>query len=95
MAAPTRRAHAGSQGKNPDPRKVSIYLPRPLLEWLIAQDKRLDRSVSWIVQHALNHSKEWVESMPGLNDQVQPTMRLPEDQLDELAKRVAEQLRGK
>ena len=91
----TRRGKSHPGGKVADPRKVSIYLPQQLLEWLSAQNARLDRSVSWIVQHALLHSKDWVEKMPGLNDPPKPSARLPDDQLQQLAVLVAEELRRK
>ena len=44
-----------------DRRKVSVYLPDPLLKWVETQRQRLGRSSSWIVQQALLRSREWVE----------------------------------
>jgi uncharacterized small protein (TIGR04563 family) len=48
----------------PDKRKQSVYLPRDMADTLQAHAKRLDRSLSWVVQQLYLGSRHLIEAMP-------------------------------
>jgi uncharacterized small protein (TIGR04563 family) len=48
---PHRRAKFARAGRSPV-RRHSIYFPRHILAEIGAEARRLDRSLSWMVQHA-------------------------------------------
>ena len=50
----------------PDKRKQSLYFPDAMLEEIYAEARRLDRSFSWVLQHAWKHGKAAVKRIPSL-----------------------------
>lgn len=51
-----------------DKRKQSIYMPEDMLEQLVAEATRQDRSLSWIMQRAWIVARERLKAMPGQMD---------------------------
>ena len=49
-----------------DKRKQSLYFPVETIQEIEAEARRLDRSFSWVVQHAWRHGKEAVRKIPSL-----------------------------
>jgi uncharacterized small protein (TIGR04563 family) len=47
-----------------DRHRQSFYLPEAMLEEIRAEAKRLNRSVSWVVQRAWKLSKKELEALP-------------------------------
>lgn len=56
-----------------DKRKQSIYLPEDILEEIQREATRLDRSLSWIVQHAWRLARRDVQRMPSVADVLDQT----------------------
>ena len=54
-----------------EPRKQSLYFPRPIFEKLQAEAKRTDRSLSWIVQLALRNSWSIIAALPTVEEMVE------------------------
>lgn len=58
-------------GKKPsrksDPRKVSVYLPESMREEILAEGKRQDRSLSWLLQKAWRRAREEIQRLPGMS----------------------------
>ena len=48
-----------------DKRKQSLYFPEGMLEEVVAEATRLDRSLSWVVQKAWEIAKEKLREIPG------------------------------
>lgn len=48
--------------------KQSIYLPEPLLTELRGHQRRLDRSLSWLIQRCIRLGLQEIRSLPGLTD---------------------------
>jgi uncharacterized small protein (TIGR04563 family) len=48
-----------------DARKQSLYFPTEMLEEIREQAKRLDRSLSWVIQRAWTVSKPQIRETPG------------------------------
>lgn len=46
-------------------RKQSLYFPSEMLDDLRAEAKRLDRSLSWVVQYAFRIAKAQIRRLPG------------------------------
>jgi len=46
-----------------DPRKVSVYLPLPILGEIQAEADRQERSLSWIVQKAWRMAREEIKKL--------------------------------
>jgi uncharacterized small protein (TIGR04563 family) len=46
------------------PRKQSLYFPQEMLEEIIKEADRLDRSVSWVVQFAWKAAAERIKQFP-------------------------------
>lgn len=44
--------------------KQSLYFPEEMLREITAEAKRLDRSLSWVVQRAWMKAKEQIKAMP-------------------------------
>jgi uncharacterized small protein (TIGR04563 family) len=56
-----------TQRKDPqstDQRKQSIYMPLTMIAQLRAEAKRLDRSLSWMIQKAWSIALEHIQRMP-------------------------------
>jgi uncharacterized small protein (TIGR04563 family) len=46
------------------PRKQSLYFPQEMLEEIIQEADRMDRSVSWVVQFAWKVAREQIQKFP-------------------------------
>jgi uncharacterized small protein (TIGR04563 family) len=55
-----------------DKRKQSLYFPEEMLREIEHEAQRLDRSLSWVVQHAWKLSRAQMAKIPGVNDPLQP-----------------------
>ncbi len=55
-------------GDRSDKRKQSLYFPREMLEEIWAEARRLDRSMSWIVQRAWKLAKPEIGKYPSVNE---------------------------
>jgi uncharacterized small protein (TIGR04563 family) len=53
---------------NPQSRK-SFYFPQDIIEELLKEAKRLDRSPSWLLQHAWKLAKKSIAALPSMNDE--------------------------
>jgi len=62
------------QGRMSDSRKQSLYFPEEMLQEIQQEAVRLDRSLSWIVQHAWRAARAHVATMPGTAE-IQATRR--------------------
>ena len=51
-----------------DKRKQSLYFPETMLEDIKAEAKRLNRSLSWVVQRAWKVARKDVKNLPGVNE---------------------------
>ncbi len=47
-----------------DKRKQSLYFPEDMLDEIVAEAERQDRSLSWIVQHAWKLAQPAIASLP-------------------------------
>jgi uncharacterized small protein (TIGR04563 family) len=47
-----------------DKRKQSLYFPEAMLDEIASEARRLDRSLSWIVQRAWRTAREDIKKMP-------------------------------
>jgi uncharacterized small protein (TIGR04563 family) len=50
-----------------DKRKQSLYFPETMLEELKLEARRMDRSLSWVVQKAWKLARQRVRAMPSAN----------------------------
>jgi uncharacterized small protein (TIGR04563 family) len=50
-----------------DKRKQSLYFPETMLEELKLEARRMDRSLSWVVQKAWKLARQRVTAMPSAN----------------------------
>ncbi len=62
MASRTSRASARARGPF---HKHSVYLPVHLLAEISAEADRLDRSISWMIQHAWRLAREQIRAARG------------------------------
>lgn len=46
------------------PQKQSLYFPQEMLEEIIREADRMDRSVSWVVQFAWKAAREKIQQFP-------------------------------
>lgn len=53
---------------NADKRKQSLYFPEDMLAEIQGEAKRLDRSLSWIVQQAWARARAKLKAVPATND---------------------------
>lgn len=51
-----------------DKRKQSLYFPEEMLKEIAEEARRLDRSLSWVVQRAWKLSKEQIKKLPSVNE---------------------------
>jgi uncharacterized small protein (TIGR04563 family) len=51
-------------GGKPDSRKQSLYFPEQMLQEIGAEAKRLDRSLSWVVQRAWRGARGEIKKLP-------------------------------
>lgn len=57
-----------------DKRKQSLYFPEEMLREIEHEAQRLDRSLSWVVQHAWKVARAHMAKIPGVNDPQQPAV---------------------
>jgi len=55
-------------GRKSDMRKQSLYFPADVVKEMQAEAKRLDRSLSWVVQRAWKVAREEMRNLPTVND---------------------------
>ena len=55
-----------------DKRKQSLYFPEDMLREIETEAQRLDRSLSWVVQHAWKLARAQMARIPGVNDPTPP-----------------------
>ncbi len=55
-----------------DKRKQSLYFPDEMLREIEVEAQRLDRSLSWVVQHAWKLARAQLARVPGVNDPAHP-----------------------
>ena len=53
-----------------DARKQSLYFPETMLAEIAREARRLDRSLSWIVQQAWKIARSDLKRMPSPNDMI-------------------------
>ena len=56
-----------------DKRKQSLYFPEDMLREIEHEAQRLDRSLSWVVQHAWKLARAQLARIPGVNDPTPPS----------------------
>jgi uncharacterized small protein (TIGR04563 family) len=49
---------------SPDSRKQSLYFPEKMLQEIVSEARRLDRSLSWVVQRAWRGAREELKKLP-------------------------------
>lgn len=49
-----------------DKRKQSLYFPEHMLQEIISEAARLDRSLSWVVQRAWKVARGEIKKLPGI-----------------------------
>ena len=62
----------GAAGRKSDKRKQSLYFPEDMLQEIIAEAARLDRSLSWIMQRAWQAARKDIRKIPSVNDYLEP-----------------------
>ena len=50
-----------------DKRKQSLYFPEEMLKEIAEEAKRLDRSLSWVVQRAWRLAKPQIKQLPSVD----------------------------
>lgn len=55
---------ADEENKLTDKRKQSLYFPESMLAEIQEEAKRLDRSLSWVVQKAWKIAREQIKKLP-------------------------------
>jgi uncharacterized small protein (TIGR04563 family) len=53
-----------------DARKLSVYLPKDQLEQVLAEAKRQDRSISWLLQRAWHLARHQISKTPDLPEKL-------------------------
>jgi uncharacterized small protein (TIGR04563 family) len=53
-----------------DKRKQSLYFPEDMLQEIINEAARLDRSLSWIMQRAWQIARKDIRKIPSVNDYI-------------------------
>ncbi len=51
-----------------DKRKQSLYFPEDMLKEIAEEAKRLDRSLSWVVQRAWKLAKGEIKKLPSVSE---------------------------
>jgi uncharacterized small protein (TIGR04563 family) len=54
---------------NTDKRKQSLYFPEDMLKEIQLEARRLDRSLSWIVQHGWKFARDQIKTFPTSTDE--------------------------
>ncbi len=58
-----------AQMANTDKRKQSLYFPEEMLKEIQHEAHRLDRSLSWIVQHGWKVARDQIKTFPTSTDE--------------------------
>jgi uncharacterized small protein (TIGR04563 family) len=61
------REMTGTHPNNDDKRKQSLYFPEKMLGEIASEARRLDRSMSWVVQRAWKVAREEMKKMLSTN----------------------------
>ncbi len=79
-----------------DKQKQSLYFPEDMLSEIMREANRLDRSLSWMVQHAWRLAREEVKKFPSvdLRARVEPRP-VPRPAAEDPGAQVREFLKGK
>ncbi len=78
-----------------DKQKQSLYFPEDMLAEIMREANRLDRSLSWMVQHAWRLAKDEVKKFPSVDLRVPMESRAPTARAEEPGAQVREFLKGK
>jgi len=70
----------GGAARKSDKRKQSLYFPEDMLQEIIAEAARLDRSLSWIMQRAWQSARKDIRKSPSVNDYLEPPSDIEEDE---------------
>jgi uncharacterized small protein (TIGR04563 family) len=62
----------GGTARKSDKRKQSLYFPEDMLQEIIAEAARLDRSLSWVMQNAWKVGRKDIQKIPSVNDYIEP-----------------------
>jgi uncharacterized small protein (TIGR04563 family) len=73
-------ANEKSNGRRSDKRKQSLYFPEDMLQEIVAEAARLDRSLSWIMQRAWQIARKELRKIPSVNDYIDIGPTTDEDQ---------------
>ncbi len=60
----------GGTARRSDKRKQSLYFPEDMLQEIITEATRLDRSLSWIMQRAWQVARKDIRKIPSVNDYI-------------------------
>jgi uncharacterized small protein (TIGR04563 family) len=60
--------NVGKTDRKTDMRKQSLYLPADVVTALQEEAKRLDRSLSWVVQRCIKSALPEVRELPSMTD---------------------------
>lgn len=63
-----------------DKRKQSLYFPEDMLQEIIAEAARLDRSLSWIMQKAWQIARPELRKIPSVNDYIEDLVSGDDDE---------------
>jgi uncharacterized small protein (TIGR04563 family) len=70
----------GGAARKSDKRKQSLYFPEDMLQEIIAEAARLDRSLSWIMQRAWQAGRKDIRKIPSVNDYFEPPSDIDDDE---------------
>ena len=73
-------ANEKNNGRRSDKRKQSLYFPEDMLQEIVAEAARLDRSLSWIMQRAWQIARKELRKIPSVNDYIDIGPATDEDQ---------------
>lgn len=59
-----------AMGRGSDKRKQSLYFSEEMLREIQEEATRLDRSLSWLVQHAWRAARARIGELPGTDDRL-------------------------
>ncbi len=57
-----------ADGSKTDKRKQSLYFPESMLQEIWEEARRLDRSLSWVVQRAWKLARVEIKKLPSVNE---------------------------
>ncbi len=59
------------KARKSDKRKQSLYFPEDMLQEIITEAARLDRSLSWVMQKAWQIARPELRKIPSVNDYIE------------------------